>query len=658
MFSTFTNELKKHLYSAKKEMNELKHSYIGSEHFVLSLLKDNNKISIILNSYGITYDRFKQSVIDLIGMGKSREGLFIYTPLFKKILEESIVIAKNNNIDVSLENVFLSILDEAEGVAYRIFCDYQIDIDSLYDDVDNMNASFVSKNRYIDEVGVDLCKKALNNEIDPVIGREKETERLIEIICRRNKRNPLLIGEAGVGKTSIVEEFARRLAFNEVPVRLQNKRVVSISMASLVAGTKYRGEFEEKVLKIFDDLEQSDDVIVFIDEIHTLVGAGGADGAIDASNILKPALARGKVIVIGATTTREYNKYIEDDKALSRRFQTIMVEEPKEKDLFNILSKLKNNYEEYHNVSISSSVIKYIIKLSKIYLPYRKEPDRSIDVLDEACSLISVSQDKYMIKKSNYLKKITRINKLKNDMLLSNKYEELIRLRNEERKLLSNINKIDLKMMIDKRRKELTKESINKVVTLRSNITLYNFFDTKSVLLKLKKELKQEFTGQDNVIDGLLSLTKMHMKIDKDTPLLNITFKGNNCDYMNSFAKSYGEILFGNHVTTIDLESYGSVDSFITNNKNFLFGLKEYPQSLLIINNLDNCIYEMKDYINKIIKEGKVELEKDMIYLNHLTIINIEKEKESSLGFNNYNKLDGNRSNMFHFNKEEEYIVI
>ena len=659
MFSTFTNELKKHLYNAKKEMNELKHSYIGSEHFILAVLKDSNNLSRILNNYGITYDRFRKSVIDLVGIGNSNESLFIYTPLFKKVLEDAIQIAKNNNLDVSMENVFLSIMDEAEGVAYRIFCDYLIDIDSLYDEVDDLNVSFIPKNRYIDEVGIDLCKKAINDDVDPVIGREKETDRLIEIICRRTKRNPLLIGEAGVGKTSIVEEFARRLAFKEVPQKLQNKRVVSISMASLVAGTKYRGEFEEKVLKIFDDLEKSDDVIVFIDEIHTLVGAGGADGAIDASNILKPALARGKVIVIGATTTKEYNKYIEDDKALSRRFQTIMVEEPKEKELFNILNKLKTKYEEYHNVSISTSILKYIIKLSKIYLPYRKEPDKSIDILDEACSKISIGKDKETVKKSNYLKRIAKINIMKSDMLMLNKYAELIKLRNEERKLLSNINKIDLKIMTNNRRKKLTKESIDDVISSRSNITLYNSLNTKSVLSTLKKELKARFTGQNDAINKLIEQTKEYININKHDKLLYFTFNGNDCEYMNSFAKLYGKILLDDRTTVIDLESYRSIDTFIMNNKSLIENLKEYPQSLLIFNNLDNAIYEIKDYINKIIKDGKIELEKDTVYINHLIVINIEKEKESNLGFNNFNKIDSNTLNVIHFNKEEkEHIVI
>ena len=659
MFSTFTNELKKHLYNAKKEMNELKHSYIGSEHFILAVLKDSNNLSRILNNYGITYDRFRKSVIDLVGIGNSNESLFIYTPLFKKVLEDAIQIAKNNNLDVSMENVFLSIMDEAEGVAYRIFCDYLIDIDSLYDEVDDLNISFIPKNRYIDEVGIDLCKKAINDDVDPVIGREKETDRLIEIICRRTKRNPLLIGEAGVGKTSIVEEFARRLAFKEVPQKLQNKRVVSISMASLVAGTKYRGEFEEKVLKIFDDLEKSDDVIVFIDEIHTLVGAGVADGAIDASNILKPALARGKVIVIGATTTKEYNKYIEDDKALSRRFQTIMVEEPKEKELFNILNKLKTKYEEYHNVSISTSILKYIIKLSKIYLPYRKEPDKSIDILDEACSKISIGKDKETVKKSNYLKRIAKINIMKSNMLVLNKYAELIKLRNEERKLLSNINKIDLKIMTNNRRKKLTKESIDDVISSRSNITLYNSLNTKSVLSTLKKELKARFTGQNDAINKLIEQTKEYININKHNKLLYFTFNGNDCEYMNSFAKLYGKILLDDRTTVIDLESYRSIDTFIMNNKSLIENLKEYPQSLLIFNNLDNAIYEIKDYINKIIKDGKIELEKDTIYINHLIVINIEKEKESNLGFNNFNKIDSNTLNVIHFNKEEkEHIVI
>lgn len=647
MFSTFTNELKKSIYDAKKEMNELKHSYIGSEHFVLSILKHNNRLSKILNNYQITYDRFKQSVIDLIGIGTSCEDLFVYTPLFKKVLEESIDIAKNNNIDVTLESVFLSILDEAEGVAFRIFCDYDIDVDSLYDYIDNINTKVLPKNRYIDEIGIDLCKKALNNEIDPVVGREKEVDRLIEIICRKNKRNPLLIGEAGVGKTSIVEEFARRLAFNEVPIKLQNKRVVSISIASLVAGTKYRGEFEEKVLKIFDELEQCDDVIVFIDEVHTLVGAGGADGAIDASNILKPALARGKIIVIGATTTREYNKYIEEDKALSRRFQTIMVEEPNEQSLIKILNKVKNTYEEYHNVSISDDLIKYIIKLSKIYLPYRKEPDKSIDILDESCSKISTIKDKDAIKKSNYMKKILEINNMKNELLMSNNYKFLIDIRNKERDLLSKINKLNLKQMSCKSKKELTKQAVNEVVTSRSNITIYDDLSIKSVLTKLKRELKSKFVEQKTVIDTLIDYSKSILKIDKyDRPFV-IDFKGINKEMMTCFAKEYGK-LFDNHVMEVDLESIQSINKLLSNNDESIQKIKEYPRTLLIIHNMNNCILEIKDYINKIIKDGYIlDLNDNKIYINHSVFIFIEKIKNTSIGFISTNRKESNNNILY-----------
>ena len=312
MFSRFSEEVRKVLLGAKKEMQSLKHSYVGTEHLVLSILKKNNIISDRFKSYGISYDTFKKEVINVMGIGNKENEWFIYTPLLKKVIENSIILSKEKNSkEVTLDILFLSLIEEGEGVAYRLFIKLGIDVDSFFEDL-NQNRRFKKqKNKLIiDEFGINLNKKVIDDEIDPVIGRDDEVNRVIEILCRRTKNNPLLIGDAGVGKTAIVEELARRIVNGNVPIKLQNKRIISVSMASLVSGTKYRGEFEERIIKMLKEVEEVNDVIIFIDEIHTLVGAGGAEGAIDASNILKPALARGKVNIIGATTTMEYKKFI------------------------------------------------------------------------------------------------------------------------------------------------------------------------------------------------------------------------------------------------------------------------------------------------------------------------------------------------------------
>ena len=296
---------------AIKCAQEFGHTYVGSEHLLLSILKKANIVSRKLKDYGITYDSFRQEVVKIIGVGNSESDYFVYTPLLKKVIENSIILSKEQgNKEVTLECLFLSLLDEGEGVAVRILLSFNVDIDTFYDEINKSKKIRKNKkNLLVDEYGLNLNNEVIANNIDPVIGRENEVQRVIEILCRRTKNNPLLIGDAGVGKTAVIEEIARKIVDGEVPNKLLNKRVVSVSMASLVSGTKYRGEFEERVTKLLNEIEEVNDVIVFIDEIHTLVGAGGAEGAIDASNILKPALARGKINVIGATTTEEYKKF-------------------------------------------------------------------------------------------------------------------------------------------------------------------------------------------------------------------------------------------------------------------------------------------------------------------------------------------------------------
>ena len=328
MFGNFTEEARIILTHAKKEMYELKHPYIGSEHLLLAILKEKNDISKKLLEYNLNYDKFKSEIIKVVGKGTKESEWFLYTPLLKRIIENAILDSKDNNSgNVTVEHLFSSMLEEGEGVAIRIMLGMNIDLEELYNE---FSYKLVSKPRgkknkklLLEELGVDLTEKALKGELDPVIGRDKEIKRVLEILSRRTKNNPLLIGEAGVGKTAIVEELSKMISTGDVPMSLKNKRIISLDMATTVAGTKYRGEFEERIRKILKEIEENDDIILFIDEIHTLVGAGGAEGAIDASNIFKPALARGKLRCIGATTIDEYKKFIESDGALERRFQKV-----------------------------------------------------------------------------------------------------------------------------------------------------------------------------------------------------------------------------------------------------------------------------------------------------------------------------------------------
>ena len=420
MLGNFSEEAQIVLNNAKEEMRDLKHPYVGTEHLILAILKEKNIISDKLNIYGINYDSFKKEIVNIIGRGTKETELFLYTPLLKKIIENAIIDSKDNsNGEVDIENLFISLLEEGDGIAIRIFIKMEVNMDDLYESF-VLKKNKKSKNKrnkklLIEELGVNLTDKAKNNELDPVIGREKEVSRLLEILCRRTKNNPILIGEPGVGKTAIVEELCNLIVTNKVPDSIKNKKVISLDMASAVAGTKYRGEFEERIKKLLKEIEEDENIILFIDEIHTLVGAGGAEGAIDASNILKPALARGKIKCIGATTISEYKKFIEKDGALERRFQKIIVESPSKEETKEILLKLRPIYEKYHKVKISNSVIEDILNLTEKYIYERNEPDKSIDILDEVCSKVRINNINIRSELDILKDKLRELNKLKNE---------------------------------------------------------------------------------------------------------------------------------------------------------------------------------------------------------------------------------------------------
>ena len=473
MFSKFDEQAKKVLVNMQKEMIMLKHPYIGSEHLFLSLLKLGNKEDIkTLNKYGITYENFKEELIKVVGTGKEANDYYLYTPLLRNIIEVAELISgdkKKKNVDS--HDLLISIFEEGEGIAIRLLLGMGIDIDTIYDEFDEQFVSNQKNNKklIIDSFGIDLNKKAKNNEIDPVVGREKEIKRVLEILSRRTKNNPLLIGEAGVGKTAIVEELARILSSGNTYGPLSKKRIVEVSMASLVAGTKYRGEFEERINKIITELEEENDVILFVDEIHTLVGAGGAEGAIDASNILKPALARGKIKIIGATTTEEYKEYIAKDKALSRRFQTVNIKEPTKEVVLQILTKLRPIYESYHKVKISDEILNEIVTLSDRYIHDRMMPDKAIDILDEVCSRTFIKNCKKTNKLDNIYVELNKVKDLKNNSIIMNDFTNALEFRKKEMLLENKKNKYEMNKHINNYHNVSIKDVIE-VVESRSKI--------------------------------------------------------------------------------------------------------------------------------------------------------------------------------------------
>lgn len=504
MFSKFTEDAQKILIMSKREMQELKHPYVSSEHLLLSILHYANKNFLsFLEQYNLTYSSFKNKLIDVIGMGSKQTKWFLYTPLLKKIIENAILDSKDENMDVSVERLFLSLLEEGEGVANRIMMSMDIDLDSLYEQFSNQlirEGKSISTKLVIEDFAVDFTEEAKNGTFDPVIGRDEEICHMIEILLRRKKCNPLLIGDAGVGKTALVEELARRIVLGLVPNELKNKRILSVAISSLVAGTKYRGEFEERINKMIEELEQAPNIILFIDEIHTIIGAGGAEGAIDASNILKPYLARGKIKIIGATTKQEYMRFLESDKAFDRRFQKVIVEEPNLENVKAILLHLKEIYENYHGIILTDDILFSIAELSDRYISNGKQPDKAIDLLDEACSKL-VSMNTLTNKKLQQLQQeLSGVIEDKNEYIVEHNFKKAAELREQEYYLQSKINHLitQTKTML---KPKLSVDIVYDVIYSKTKIPIKTILQLNSSTLK--KELTKSVIGQEEAVTVL-----------------------------------------------------------------------------------------------------------------------------------------------------------
>ena len=391
------------LKDAEKERIKLKHPYVGSEHLFMSLIKNENNLTCILKNYGITYELFKKELLFVVGKCKKDNLDNLYTPLLRKIIKRYENKIKNIKQDQYIyENIFIAILDEGEGIAIRILLKMNVDLDELYVNLKEKQKLF--EMRESNNVGIYLNSTINMNEC--IYGREEELDKVILTLSRKKKCNPLLIGPAGVGKTALIEELVRRINKKLVPDSLKNSKVFMIEMGSLISGTKYRGEFEERLNKIIKEIINDKNSIIFIDEIHSMIGAGGAEGAINAGDILKPYLARGEVKVIGATTTNEYNNSILTDKALARRFEVINIKEPSESDMYKLLIKVKKEYENFHNIKISNKILKRLIELSNFYMKNIVNPDKSIDLLDSACAYTKLNSSTNTLTENDLIKTI------------------------------------------------------------------------------------------------------------------------------------------------------------------------------------------------------------------------------------------------------------
>jgi ATP-dependent Clp protease ATP-binding subunit ClpC len=516
MNEMFTDAARKAIEFARDEASRLKHDYIGTEHLLLGLVRlgEGRAVEIITN-LGLELDDLRKSIEEVVQAagGTMTVGQLPLTARAKKTLEVSGQEARAlKSKDIDTEHILLALLKDEEGVAAQVLSTYEIDYKEAYEELKNIQSgrpsSFKKKRKKsktpaLDHFGRDLTEYARRGKLDPIIGREDEIERVCQVLSRRKKNNPVLIGEPGVGKTAIVEGLAQRVVEGNVPQTLENKRVVTLDMASLVAGTKYRGQFEERLKAVMNEITSATDVIIFIDELHTIVGAGGAEGSLDASNIFKPALSRGELRCIGATTLNEYRKYIEKDGALERRFQTVNVDPPSEQDTIRILNGLRTKYEEHHQLKISDEAIEAAVRMSNRYISGKYQPDKAIDLIDEAGSRAHLSTytrpDQFNELEAN----VQELQRKKEDAVKNQAFETAAQLRDEIKAAKDNLANLQAEWEEQRRQERitLTADDVACVLAKITGIPLFRLEEHESQrLLRMEESLQKAIVGQDEAI--------------------------------------------------------------------------------------------------------------------------------------------------------------
>ena len=525
----FTENSEKALNEASKITEELKHSYIGTEHILYGLSKNIDSVAgKVLNSLNISQEKVREKIIEYIGIEEDNSNykLVGFTPKTKRLIEKAYIESKKENRDlIETEDILIAILDDPKFLANKMLIDLGINLKEAYIEIQNVlntKNSIDSEYEIFSEVkkeeiptlkkySIDLTNKAREGKLDPVIGREKETKRIIEILSRRMKNNPCLIGDAGVGKTAVVEGLAEKIANNEVPDELKKKKILSLDISMLLAGSKYRGDFEERMKKCLNEAQKNKNIILFIDEIHMIVGTGAAEGAIDASNILKPLLARGDIQLIGATTVDEYRKYIEKDNALERRFQSIMVEEPSREDTILILKGIRDKYEAHHNVKIKDEAIVSATELSIRYINDRNLPDKAIDLIDEACSRIKLDAFNMPENIKDLKGKLSKIKLEKEENIKIENFENAALLKNKENDLMKKIYKENEKWKNKYNNKiiEITEKDIGNVVSDITGIEINKINENEfNKMRRIENNLKKEIIGQNEAIEKIINIFK------------------------------------------------------------------------------------------------------------------------------------------------------
>ncbi|MFE5324628.1 ATP-dependent protease ATP-binding subunit ClpC [Paenibacillus sp. NPDC056579] len=672
MFGRFTERAQKVLSLAQEEAVRLGHNNIGTEHILLGLIREGEGIAAkALIALGLGLEKIQDEVEALIGRGQEQPTNIAYTPRAKKVIELSMDEARKlGHTYVGTEHILLGLIREGEGVAARVLNNLGVSLNKARQQVLQLlgSSEVVSTNHgnttnantpTLDGLARDLTAFAKDGNLDPVIGRSKEIERVIQVLSRRTKNNPVLIGEPGVGKTAIAEGLAQKIINNEIPETLRDKRVMTLDMGSVVAGTKYRGEFEDRLKKIMDEIRQAGNIILFIDELHTLIGAGGAEGAIDASNILKPALARGELQCIGATTLDEYRKYIEKDAALERRFQPITVDQPSPEEAIQILHGLRDRYEAHHRVKITDEAIEHAVKLSDRYITDRFLPDKAIDLIDEASSKVRLRSYTVPPDLKKLESKLEDIRKEKDAAVQSQEFEKAASLRDTEQKLREELDstKNEWKEKQGRTDSEVTPDDIAQVVASWTGIPVVKLAEEETErLLKMESILHDRVIGQEEAVKAVsraIRRARAGLK-DPKRPMGSFIFLGPTGVGKTELARALAESLFGdeNAVIRIDMSEYmekhstsrlvGAPPGYVGYEEGgqLTEKVRRKPYSVVLLDEIEKAHPEVFNILLQVLEDGRLTDSKGRTvdFRNTLIIMtsNVGADtikKNSSLGF-------------------------
>ena len=686
MIYKFTSKAKKVIEIANDISIELGHNYIGTEHILYGLVKEGEGIaSKVLTNKGITAEKIYTQIQDILGVGNKIKSSLGFTPRSKRVLENAFLESKRIGYNyIGTEHLLLAILKETDSVAVKIILESNVETVQIYneiakvineEEIDNelKNDTSKVKNKItrtpiLNQFGEDITEKAEEGKYDNIIGREKEVERIIEILSRRTKNNPCLIGEPGVGKTAIIEGLAEKIVLGDIPQNLKDKRIVCIDISGVVAGTKYRGDFEERIKKALDEVKKAGDIILFIDEIHTIVGAGAAEGAIDAANILKPLLARGEIQLIGATTIEEYRKYIEKDSALERRFSPIKVEEPSENETIEILKGIRDKYEAHHNVKITDEAIKSATLLSTRYITDRFLPDKAIDLIDEAASQVRMKKFVEPDEIKKLQEELEKMDKEKNEAIYNQKFEEAARLRDTEKIIKSKLEN-DMKNWNSQKNKdiiEIKEENIEEIISKWTGIPIYklNEDETKKIK-KLEENLHKRIIGQNEAVESVAKAIRrgrIGLK-DQNRPIGSFLFLGPTGVGKTELSKAVADIIFDDEKSMIrlDMSEYmepHSVSKIIGAPPGYVGfdsggqlteKVRRKPYSLILLDEIEKAHPDVMNLLLQILEDGRLtdSQGREINFKNTIIIMtsNIGAQymvNKRNLGFENNSKTEKN----------------